>query len=87
MEDHCVHHNIEYGGRQCFPLKYASLSGEGFSTVPPRLYHHLKLPPIPAEEAEGTGTQAISLQDVEVSGIIDEFNELRRQIASGVEKW
>ena len=68
MADHFIHHHIEYGGRQWFPLCYTSLPAEGYSVVPPCPRHHLKLHPVPAEEAEGPGPHAISLQDVQSHG-------------------
>ena len=41
---------------------------EGLSQVPPHPRHHLEPLPVPAEEVEGPGTHAISLQDLQAPG-------------------
>ena len=68
VADHHFHHHIEDGGQKWISLFHASFSTEGFSVLPYCLHHHLNPIPIPAEEAEGPGPHAISLQDVQEPG-------------------
>ena len=70
VSDHRVHHHIEDGGRHWIDLRDASLSAEGLSVVPSHPCHHLEPLPIPAEEAEGPGPHAISLQYTQAHGHI-----------------
>ena len=76
MADHRFHHHIEDGGQQWVALSDASLSAEGLYVVPYLLYHHLQPISIPAEEAEGPGPHAISLQDVQATGPVQDIKKL-----------
>ena len=68
--DHCFHNNILDSGQKRPPLIHASLPAEGFSIVTSRLPHHMKHLPVPAEEAEGTGTHTTYLQDIQAPVLV-----------------